>query len=133
MKKMKLLVISLLLLAAYACKKHPFDYRNKFLGDYLMQVRLSSFNMAIPGSNWDSVYMYVGELRYGDSNDEVLIVYGNLLSVQLKVTKTGDFSNLPTHYGGGSIINNDSISLYMRWGGLGGGISHAVNGRRIGS
>lgn len=127
------MVISLLLLAAYACQKHPFDYRNKFLGDYLMQVRLSSFNMAIPGSNWDSVYMYVGELRYGDSNDEVLIVYGNQLSVQLKVTKTGDFSNLPTHYGGGSIINNDSISLYMRWGGLGGGISHAVNGRRIGS
>lgn len=133
MKLQLFLIMACLLVAASSCKKRPFDYRNKFTGAYLMDVRFSLFNISIPGSNWDSVYLYVGEIRYGETGDEILVYYGDDRFVQLKVDKSGAFTNIPSNYGGGSIINNDSISLVMRWGGLGGGTSHAIHGRRIGS
>lgn len=48
----------------------------------------------------------------------------------LTIDKENILSNFPSHYCNGKFDGNGKIHLYLRWGGLGGGVTHTVDGEK---
>lgn len=129
MKKYKYIYWMLLaMIIIVSCKKKPFDYRNKFIDDWEFKVERTEFNTDSVGYYHHDSITYSGQIKYGANDDELLIEYSNNSSIVLKIDKENILSNFPTHYCSGSFNGTDKIHLYLRWGGLGGGVTHVVDG-----
>lgn len=46
----------------------------------------------------------------------------------MNIGVNGELSNFPTHYCNRKFLNTDSLYLYLRWSGLGGGTRHEIQG-----
>lgn len=131
MKKQRQLFWLLLgLIFIIGCKKEPFDYRNKFLGDWEFKVERTELNTDSIGYYYHDYFTYVGQIKYGSNDDELLIEYSDDNSIMLKIDKEDVLSNFPTHYCSGEFDGKDRIHLYLKWGGLGGGVTHIVDGEK---
>jgi len=128
--KIFFLIIILGLLIVIGCEKEPFDYRNKYTGDWNFKVERTEINTDSIGYYYHDSLTYEGQIKYGNNDDEIKIEYSGDNSIILKIDKEGVLSGFPTYYCSGEFIGNDKISLYLRWGGLGGGITHIVDGVR---
>ena len=120
-------MISLIL---FGCKKKPFDYRNKFIGDWNFKVNTSSFNTTTNYFHSDSLY-YIGEIKYGDHKDELFIQYTSTNSLTLKIDKDDKLSDFPTQHSNGEFENKNKLKIYLKSGGLGGGSSQLINGIKL--
>jgi hypothetical protein len=118
------------LLVAIGCKKKPFDYRNKFIGRWSFRVERTEFNTDSVGYYYHDTINYTGEINYGENDDEIRINYSSSKEISLKMSKENVLTNFPTHYCSGEFDGKDKIHLYLRWGGLGGGVSHIINGEK---
>ena len=118
--------ISLLVLIT-SCEKDESDYRNKYVGIWKFHVEKSSFNMG-DSSSYNDTIIYQGKLEHGEFENEIFIKYTDTDSLIFEIDKNGMFSELPTHYCSGEFIRLDSVHLFLRWGGLGGAMTHIVNG-----
>lgn len=127
-KQMYWLLLGLLIFIS--CKKKPFNYRNKFLGDWEFKVERSEFNTDSIGYHYNDTLIYTGKIKYGSNDDELLIEYSNENSITIKIDKEDNLSGLPNAYCNGEFIGKDKIHLFLRWGGLGGGITHIVDGEK---
>lgn len=125
-----LLTLLLVLLLLPGCQKEWFNYRNKYLGKWDFQVYRSSFNMANPGENWSDSVHFTGEISYGTADNLIRIQYTSEQSIELVIDEDGTLSAFPSPYCSGSFSGKDSLNLYLRWGGLGGGTTHVVAGTR---
>jgi len=110
------------------CKKKPFNYRNKYVGDWEFTVEITEVNTDSLGYYYHDTISYVGEIYYGNEDDELLITYTDKNSITLKIDREEILSGFPTKYSSGAFDGNEKIKLYLRWGGLGGGITHSISG-----
>jgi len=119
MKKYRIIIYILFLaIGMGACKKHPFDVRNKYLGAWDFRVRNRGFLMY--DSVWDQTYWYQGEIQYGEKLYELEINYGKDLYKTIKINDDGTIACAPTAYGyKGEFVRNDSLHLKTDSGGLG--------------
>jgi|GEM_PF-2041076 len=69
------------------CKKHPFDYRNKFLGDYHFSIAISSWDPA--NGSYDTTYTNDGKIWYGSNQNSILISFSGGESTELTIYEDG--------------------------------------------
>lgn len=64
-----------IVIGLYACEKIPFDYRNKFVGDYVFTKRITFF---YPPNNYlDTTYtdVFKGSIKHGKETNQIEIYY----------------------------------------------------------
>lgn len=82
------------------------------MGDWEFKVERTKFNTDSIGYYEHDSLSCLGEIIYGNSDKEGLL------------------SNFPTHYCSGKFDGNEKLHLYLRWEGLGGGVTHLVYGEK---
>jgi hypothetical protein len=55
-----------------SCKKQPFDFRNKYFGNWVFSVQLSSWDPSRGGDYTDSLQC-TGSFLYGENFDEIAL------------------------------------------------------------
>jgi len=113
-----------------SCEKGPFNYRNKYLGEWDFIVKTTEINTDSIGYYHEDSFTYSGEIKYGESNNEIIIEYLDNRSITLSIDEDGVLSEFPTKYCGGKFDGEEKINLYLKWGGLGGGVTHVIEGKR---
>jgi hypothetical protein len=117
-------------LLVYSCKKKPFDYRNKYTGNWNFKVYITELNTDSIGYYYFDSISYNGSIKYGEADDQIQINYTPQNSVTLTLSDKGELSNFPANYAGGEFFKTDNLSLYLKWGGLGGGTTHQIRANR---
>lgn len=129
MKRFLLLfIIHLLLLSG--CKKKIFDYRNKYLGTWNFEVEITERNTLFTGYSYHQIVNYKGKIEYGNSNDELKITYLPQNTIFLKIDSNGNFIDLPPKTFA-EFYDKKNLYFTTYSGGLGGGISYKVNGKKL--
>jgi len=128
MTPMKTIIsLSAILLFFISCEKQPFDYRNKYVGDYTFTKRYHFFYP--PNNNIDTTYSDVieGYVCHGKETNQIELYYDNYINsfgeneksiIQVIVNRTGVFENYsnPT----GKFINSTNIEFTFPSKALGG-------------
>lgn len=112
----------------FSCKKEDTDYRDTYTGTWNFIVDRTEINTDSIGYYYHDSVNYEGEIIYGEFDNEILIKYSNENSITLTIGEDGELSDFPTHYCSGEFLSGDSLHLYLRWGGLGGGTTHQIEG-----
>ena len=77
---------------------------------------------------WDTV-SYQGIIEYGSADDELLVQYLADDNITLSVDKDGNVAS-PCGYCNVTFIDEKTLDMYLRWGGLGQGLIHDVTGKK---
>ncbi len=122
----KIISISFILAAFLSCKKIPFDYRNKFIGDYVFTKQYKFF---YPPNNFiDTIYpaKFNGYIHYGKESHQIEIYYDDFINsigdkekliTQVYITRDGVFGgNSPT----GKFTNQNELAFAFSTTALGG-------------
>jgi hypothetical protein len=128
-RESKAILTIIVLIALVICCETEEDFRDKYLGNWKFHVEESSFSMVDSLYSKDS-FIYNGKISYGKTENELLIEYDSVHSLTLMIDKKGLLFNFPTGYSNGEFYGSDSIHIYLRWGGLGWGSTHIVNGNK---
>ena len=110
------------------CKKENSDFRDKYIGEWDFNVKIVEFNTDSIGYYHCDSLSYVGTITCSDSDNDIVIKYSNENSITLFLDENGELSNFPTYYCFGNFEGDNRIHIYLRWGGLGGGIRHEIDG-----
>lgn len=125
-----LAVLLVFVLSITSCKKALFDQRNKYLGDWQFKVYRSEYHFdSIAHYKLDTLY-FSGKIVHASNPEEITIYYTQFNSITLKVYDYGNLDNFPTVYCSGKFFDTKNLNIYLRWGGLGGGTSHSISGRK---
>ncbi len=131
MKNRDLIILSILisvLILVFSCEKENKDYRDNYTGNWDFTVELTEFNIdSIGHYSQDSVF-YSGKISIGSAENDIKIQYTESEYITLIIDKSGEISGFPTQYCSGEFENENKLHLYLRWGGLGGNITHIVDG-----
>lgn len=133
MKKSFLYLVALaaMMILLPNCKNssdNVFDIISKYVGDWDFTVCRTTFLM-------DSIAVfdtinYIGGI-FSKDTDQIDIKYTDCDSVLLHIDGSGNLSGFPTpQYSCGEFTSDNTIHLYLRWGGLGGGKIHVVDGMK---
>lgn len=115
----------------YSCNREMFDYRSKYTGNWSFIVEISEVNTDSIGYFAYDTICFDGVIGLGDDPDGILIQYTEDNTVVLKVNENGKLSGFSSHYSAGEFISNNKVHLYLRNGGIGGGVIHVVNGDKV--
>lgn len=115
----------------YGCQRELADYRSRFTGKWAFIVEINVVNTDSIGCYASDTVCFDGVISSGDKPNEILIHYTEENKVQLIVDEEGVLSGFPTHYCAGEFESDNKVHLYLRWGGLGGGITHIVKGEKL--
>jgi len=98
----------------FGCKKNPFDFRNKFLGDYIFVVHNSSWYSG--NVQMDTTYTIDGTVDYGQEKNSVLIS-SSAFSLQATVYEDGTIEGYWDNNGKGEFISTKQItySVHSYW------------------
>ena len=79
-----------LLVAAVSCEKKPFDYRNKYTGEYDLIYKYNAWNFN-SGITEETTAEYEGEISYSKkgSADNLLLEVENGHKIEMRVDKNG--------------------------------------------
>ncbi|MCK9291302.1 MAG: hypothetical protein WCR58_03035 [Bacteroidales bacterium] len=110
------------------CGKEQKDYRNSYIGNWDFTVELTEFNIDSIGYYSQDSVLYSGKIRIGSIENEINIQYAESDSITLIINKSGKISGFPTQYCSGEFEGKLKLHLYLRWGGIGGGIIHTIDG-----
>ena len=77
----KYLIISLGCILIFGCKKDPFDYRTKYVGDYSFVIHYSSWNPL--NGQFDTTYSIDGKIDYGSDKNTISIFFSGSSSPQI--------------------------------------------------
>lgn len=110
-----------------SCKKEK-DFRDKYIGEWNFNAEISEHNTDSIGYIYHDSLTYAGTITHGVSKNDIVIKYINDKSVTLSLNEDGKLSNFPTQYCNGNFESGNKIYLYLRWGGIGGGITHKIRG-----
>jgi hypothetical protein len=116
------------LLSFTACKKKNTDYRDPYIGSWSFHVDRTEINTDSIGYYFHDSLTYPGNIEPGEASDGIIIHYTADNSIPLTIAADGTLSGFPTHYCGGEFKGQNNIHLYLRWGGLGGGTTHVIDG-----
>lgn len=121
-------ILILIFLVGVGCKKDEIDYRDAYIGVWNFKVGRTDVNTDSIGSYYHDSLSFEGEIVYGELNNEISIKYTSNNSITLTIGENGELSNFPTHYCSGKFLATDILNLYLKWGGLGGGTTHQIEG-----
>lgn len=121
-------IIFLFTFLIWGCKKHHFDYRTKFLGNYDFCIHEKTFNVYGFGVQTDTTYSYKGKVSYGSDEHKVLISFTENYSVEPLIYEDGSLTCLQ-HFSG-EFESVKKIKFSQTWGGLGGGGTWDVTGEK---
>jgi hypothetical protein len=90
----------------FCCEKQPFDFRNKYIGNWIFSIQLSSWDPSRGGDYTDSLQC-TGSFYYGANFDEIILQsdsysktfridkYGKVVSMydQHTFTEAGEFED----------------------------------------
>lgn len=111
------------------CETESKDYRDKYIGNWKFNVEITEINTDSIGYYKHDTLTYLGKISYGVSYNKIEIQYTNKDNITLSINEQGELSDFPTpQYCNGQFDGENIIQLYLKWGGLGGGITHKVNG-----
>lgn len=112
----------------FSCEKESKDYRDKYTGNWDFTVELTKVNIDSIGQYEQDSVLYSGKIIKGNTENEINIQYAESENIILVVGEFGEMSGFPTQYCSGNFEGESKIHLYLRWGGLGGNITHIVDG-----
>lgn len=107
-----------------------FDYRNKYLGKWNFEVEINERNTLFIGYTNNQTVYYTGMIEYGNSNDELKITYLPQNTIFLKIDSKGNFIDLPPKTFA-EFYDKKNLYFTTYSGGLGGGISYTINGKKL--
>ena len=125
----RLVLFISLIIFIISCEKHPFDHRNKYLGKWDFTTQWIKVNIDSLGQNDGGYEYYLGEIKYGDTENELIIEFMNGKEARIEIDKHGKITNYGSPYGSG-YLEVDQLNLYLRFGGLGGYTSYSIAGSR---
>jgi hypothetical protein len=128
--KLKISLSLLLLITLLSCEKQSLDYREAIMGKWVFSIERTEFNTDSIGYYFHDSLGYNGQINLGSRKDEIIISYTTENSITLLIDPDYGLSGFPTRYCSGSFEGMDRLNLYLRWGGLGGGITHVVEGMK---
>lgn len=122
------MILTVFLIVMFSCEKEVSDYRDTYTGTWNFKVNKTQVNTDSIGYYHHDSLTFIGEIAYGESDDEILIQYTRENSITLTMAEDGELSDFPTQYSSGKFLSIDSLNLYLRWGGIGGGTTHQIEG-----
>ncbi len=125
-----LVALAVMMILLPNCKNssdNVFDIRSKYVGNWDFTVCMTTFPMDSI-DEFDTIN-YIGGI-FSKDTDQIVIKYTDCDSVVLHIDGSGNLSEFPTPYSFGEFTSDNTIHLYLRWGGLGGGTIHAVDGMK---
>ena len=137
-KKYFIIVLTAMFIGLVSCEKpeknpEP-DYREKWVGDWEFVAHYSSYGMVtLPAAT----YYYSGKISLDNDSMQLNMPYISYpykenISMVLSVDENGKLSGFHAvggnHYSYGAFRGNDTLSIYLRSGGMGGGISRYIDG-----
>jgi hypothetical protein len=136
--KMKRIVLLLLTIVSFKllfiqCKKNPFDYRNKFLGNYSFVVHAWYWNYPVIGQHLDTTYFYNnGTVSLGAYENTIIINYLENRHVETKIYEDGTIEDV-NHYNPivGEFESKTILKFNYRDGGLGSGGYFEISGNKV--
>ena len=127
MKKYGIILAGLIFFSC--CKKE--DFRDNYIGNWDFVVDASKLNIDSVGQYERDTIYYTGRIEKGCADDELNIQYTKDNSIILKIDESGTLSGFPSQYSSGKFEGESNIHLYLRWGGLGGNITHIIDGSKM--
>lgn len=133
MKKAFLYFVSLaaMMLLLQNCKDNSekaTDIRSNYVGEWDFTVCRTTFIMDSI-AEFDTIN-YIGGIS-AIGTDQIDINYTECDTVSLHIDGSGNLSGFPSpQYSCGEFTSDNTIHLYLRWGGLGGGKIHVVDGMK---
>lgn len=122
------LIICLLL---FGCKKNPFDYRSKFIGNYIFSAHITTFNVYGPGIYTDTTYSYNGNVASSSYNDCVKVYFSENIFVEPIIYEDGTLEGKSYYqYFVGEFESTKKIKFTYFEGGLGGGTTYYISGEK---
>lgn len=101
------------------------------MGDWKFKVEKSEYNNIDTTRYFHTdTLIYLGKIKYGSSEDAIIVEYSEVNSITLKVDKEGVLSNFPSNSSSGEFTGTDKIHMFLRWGGHGTGSTHIVDGEK---
>ncbi len=119
MRKLKfILSLMLIPLINCGCKKNPFDYRTKYLGNYVFVVHSSSYNPT--DGAIDTTYTLDGKIDYGSDKNTILITSNGITGGDYKIYEDG---TVETEHCSGEFATSDKllyscyihVSMMAKW------------------
>jgi len=113
----------------FGCKKHPFDYRNKFLGNYKFNVHAEEWSGV---KTWDTTYTYNGRIYYDSRKNTIRILYAEKYSLKPVLKEDGTLYIYSEYCSYGKFESNSNIRFRVEWEeSFGNHYIHEVAGDRI--
>ena len=112
---------------AISCTKRPFDYRNKFIGNYKFTVHEQGYGP--PPYSIDTIYYYDGKISYGSNKNTVYISFLGGGTTELTIYEDGTLEGVG-QYCNGEFESTKKVK-YSCWdGGLGSPTVNDVTGEK---
>jgi len=128
--KNKLLILFFCILI-FGCKKNPFDYRNKFIGDYNYTVHANLSNCPVIGHFLDTTYSYNGKVLLGTQDNTIIIYLSENCSIEPTIYEDGSLEHLSLDYDiHGEFESKTSLKFHYGVGGLGGHAYYDYSGTK---
>ncbi len=108
------------------CEKTPFDFRNKYCGDWNFTTDYMYFS---PDSVHDTVYKYVGKVWY-DEKGKINIEYRKDITLEFEINESGEIVFDAYYIVSGSFSDKNNVSFYRQTGGHGSGVRESVSGTK---
>jgi hypothetical protein len=125
----KYIYLIFLCLVLHGCKKNIFDYRDKYLGDYVFSVHKIAFY--VTDSSSESTFSYNGKIVYGSGDDGFAIHFAQDNMVEITIYEDGTFNGcICSHYETirGEFASTKQVSFIYDINGLGSVVNYYVTG-----
>jgi hypothetical protein len=102
------ILLFLVLITSFSCEKVPFDYRNKYIGDYNFTTYYTEWSWATGMYTYDTTE-YNGKTVYGTTKELLKIDYQNNKEIELFITRNGELYSIefPSKVGE---VRNDTLN-----------------------
>ncbi len=121
------LILLILCFFMFGCKKNPFDYRTKYLGDYIFVVHNSSWNPT--NGQFDTTYTVDGNVDYVSDKNSVLIS-SPTFSLQATVYEDGTLEGYWNNNGEGEFESTKKIKYHCGYYWPGGQSNSYITGEK---
>ncbi len=126
---MKKILIALLGVLVFGCKKDPFDYRTKFIGDYTIAIHESSYWGIPPNTgSLDTTYFFDANISNGSDKNSITIS-SPYISLHTIVYEDGSLEGYKDNNGIGEFTSEKEIKY--SWGSYapGGSTTYTLTGK----
>ncbi len=109
------------------CEKEKVDYREKYIGKWFFKVNRIEFNTDSLGFHKNDSVEFVGQIELASNTNEIRIKYTQNDEITARIDEKGYFV-FPPPFSSGNFEGTSKLSIFLKWGGQGGGGTHIING-----